>query len=147
MCLGATHVALVLNLDEVYLSHYSTEFDDVPHDVVVWDGLQQSQLSTRLEVIDLFLHFSEQVQVTWVELELSVDVKVVGHLAQGSRNEQHLVLKDEVLEVDTVRVSHEKGDSRFVVNTLQVNLGVEHARGMTQEAVFASLLHLEVSKQ
>jgi hypothetical protein len=147
LCLGATHVALVLNLDEVYLSHYSTEFDDVPHDVVVWDGLQQSQLSTRLEVIDLFLHFSEQVQVTWVELELSVDVKVVGHLAQGSRNEQHLVLKDEVLEVDTVRVSHEKGDSRFVVNTLQVNLGVEHARGMTQEAVFASLLHLEVSKQ
>lgn len=64
-----------------------------------------------MKVIDLFLHFSKQVQVTWIELELSVDVKVVGHLAQGSRNEQHLVLKDEVLEVDTVRVSHEKGDS------------------------------------
>ena len=142
-------IALVLHFDEVDLNDDSANLDNVPDQVICLDGLQQSQGGVCLEVTDLVFDLSNYLEIFGVVEKLDIDVKVVGHLPEGICHEDHLVFEDELLQIQSGGMSHEEGDLCLVIDTLNIDLSVDHILAAASHAIkilalLIKLLMLEI---
>ena len=72
--ISATHLALILNLDELDVSDETKHFDNMADYLVSWDCLNQLNLVVCLEVSHLILHLANYFEVVTAEHQLDVDV-------------------------------------------------------------------------
>jgi hypothetical protein len=75
------------------------------------------------EIVNFFIHFSDNFQIHGEKLELNVNVQVVGNLAQSISDEYHLIFLHPVFEIDASVMLYEKTNFRFIVNTFHIDLG------------------------
>ena len=72
--ISATHLALILNLDELDVSDEAKHFDNMADYLVSWDCLNQLNLVVCLKVSHLILHLANYFEVVTAEHQLDVDV-------------------------------------------------------------------------
>ena len=73
----------------------------------------------------------------------------VGHLPEGICHEDHLVFEDELLQIQSGGMSHEEGDLCLVIDTLNIDLSVDHILAAASHAIkilalLIKLLMLEI---
>ena len=121
----------------------------MPDQVICLDGFQQSQGGVRLEVTDLVFDLSNYLEIFGVVEKLHIDVKVVGDLPEGVCHEDHLVFEDELLQIQPRGMSHEEGHLGLVIDTLNIDLSVDHILAAASHAIkvltlLIKLLMLEI---
>ena len=85
-----TDVTLVLDLYELCVHNRPKDFQHVAHYFVSWNGLDQCDLVVSLEVAYLFFDLADDLEVVDAELELRVNVYLVGDLAEGVAHHKHI---------------------------------------------------------
>ena len=93
-------IALVLDLDKVYIHNDATYLHDVSDNVICLNGFKQSQLSICLEVTDLVLDLTNYLNISRVKLHLGVHIQLVRNLSEGVGHQYYLVFGKVVFEVD-----------------------------------------------
>ena len=72
--LAAAHFTLVLDLDELDISNEAQHLDNVPHDLVRRNRLDQLYLILRLEIAHLVPYLPNHLEVVAAEHELHIDI-------------------------------------------------------------------------
>lgn len=72
--ISATHLALILNLDELDVSDETKHFDNMADYLVSWNCLNQLDLVVCLKISHLILHLANYFEVVTAEHQLDVDV-------------------------------------------------------------------------
>ena len=72
--ISATHLTLVLNLDELDVGDEAEHLDDMADDLVSRDGLYELYLVVSLEIGHLILHLANYLEVVTTEHKLHIDV-------------------------------------------------------------------------
>lgn len=113
-----------MHFNKVDVDNDAAYFHDMPDDMISLNRLKQSKLSISLEITDLIFDLSDNLNISGVKLHLSVNVKLIRNLSECIGDKDDLILSKVIFEVDAAGVSHEECDLAFVINALNVNLGV-----------------------
>ena len=121
----------------------------MPDQVISLDCLQESQGGIRLEVTDLIFDLSDYLEVFGVMKKLHIDVKVIGDLPEGICDENHLVFENKLLQIESRGMSDEERDLGLIINTLNIDLSVNHVLATASHAIkvlalLIKLLMLEI---
>ena len=93
-------------------------------DVISLNGFKESKLCVSLEITDLIFNFTNNLNISCIKLHLSIHIKLIGNLSEGVSDQDHLVFRKVVFEINAAGMPYEEGDLALVVNALDVNLSV-----------------------
>lgn len=89
-----THVAFVLDFDEIDLNDEATDLDDMSNDVVWGYGFNQLDSIVGSKIIDLFFYTADQFEVGPKQLQLYVDIKVIRNLSESISHQNYMILQN-----------------------------------------------------
>jgi hypothetical protein len=149
LSLSLADIAFVLHFDKIDLDNDSANLDNMPDQVISLDCLQESQGGIRLEVTDLIFDLSDYLEVFGVVKKLHIDVKVVGDLPEGICDKDHIVFENKLLQIESRGMSDKERDLGLVINTLNIDLSVNHVLAAASHAIkvlalLIKLLMLEI---
>lgn len=81
--LSLTHIALVLNFDELGVDDETKDLYDVANYLVCGDGLDKTDRVLGLEVSHLIFDVADHFEVTCAKMELGIDIEIVADFSQG----------------------------------------------------------------
>lgn len=89
-----THVAFVLDFDEIDLNDEATDLDDMSNDVVWGYGFDQLDSIVGSKIIDLLFYSADKFEVGPKQLQLHVDIKVIRNLSESISHQNYMILQN-----------------------------------------------------
>ena len=115
-------ITLVIDFDELHFCDEAEDFDDVPHDHVSWNRLDELNCIVRLEISNLVFDFTNNSEVVHIEHELCVDIDLIRDLSQSIFDKKDVASLQCSLEIDPRAVLDEDSDFGLIAGGLQVNV-------------------------
>ena len=115
-------ITFVIDFDELYFCDEAEDLDDVPHDHVSWNGLDELNCIVRLEISNLVFDFTNNSEVVHIEHELCVDIDLIRDLSQSIFDKKDVTSLQCSLEIDPRAVLDEDSDFGLIAGGLQVDM-------------------------
>jgi hypothetical protein len=80
---GSTHITFILNLYKLSVNDSSEHFQDMSHNFICGNSLDESDLIVSLEITDLLFNTPNDFEIVDTELQLSVNINLVTDLTQS----------------------------------------------------------------
>ena len=142
--IGAAHLALVLNLDELDVRDEAEHLDHVPDYLVRGDRLDQLDLVVRLKVGHLVAHLPNDAEIGATEHQLDVNVDADGDLAHRVLHKQDHAPFKVGFQVDATTVLHKESDLTLVICALKVDMTGDQVGATTPGALLQPLVNLYI---
>ena len=89
-----THIAFVLDFDEIDLNDETTHLNDMTNDVVLGYGFDELDSIVGSKIVDLFFYSADEFQIWSKQLQLHVDIKVIRNLSESIPHQNNMTLQN-----------------------------------------------------